>query len=98
MGETEEVELRFIGLDRGVFCDDAGAGAGGVEEDAVEAGDDFGEGPGVVGGDDGVFGAEAVDVADEGFGAGFVAVVGEEDAWGGFFSVSRDGRFGDEGR
>ncbi|KAL8933542.1 MAG: hypothetical protein Q9211_005719, partial [Gyalolechia sp. 1 TL-2023] len=61
---SEEVALVLVGLDGRVFCDDAGAGAGGVEEDAVEAADDGGEGAGVVGGDDGVADAQAVDVAD----------------------------------
>ena len=62
--QGEEVAGSFVGLDAGVLGDDAGAGAGGVEEDAVEAADYAGEGAGVVGADNGVAGAEAVDVAD----------------------------------
>ena len=82
MGQGEEVAFGFVGFYGGVFCDDAGAGAGGVEEDAVEAADYGGEGAGVVGGDDGIADAEAVDVADQGFGPGAGGVVGEEDACG----------------
>lgn len=62
--ESEEVAFVLVGFYGGVFCDDAGAGAGGVEKDAIEAADYGGEGAGVVGGDDGVADAKAVDVAD----------------------------------
>lgn len=81
MRETQEVGFCLVGLYGRVFCDDAGAGTWGVEQNAVEATDDFGEGACVMRGDDSIFRAEAVDVADQGFGAIFVAVVGEEDAW-----------------
>ena len=43
-----------------------------VEEDAVEAADDFEEGARVMVADDDVFGAEAVNVADETLGAGLL--------------------------
>lgn len=64
MRETQEVSLCLVGLYGRVFCDDARARTGGVEQDAVEAADDFGEGTCVVRGDDGVFRAETMDVAD----------------------------------
>lgn len=38
VGESEEVALRLVCLDAWVLGDDAGAGAGGVEEDAVLVG------------------------------------------------------------
>lgn len=62
--EGEEVFFGLVGFDGGVFGDDASAGAGGVEEDAVEAADDAREGARVVRGDDGVAAAEAVEVAN----------------------------------
>lgn len=80
MWQAEEVGGGFAGFDARVLGDDAGAAAGGVEQDAVEAADEGGEEARVVGGDDGVAGAEAVDVADEGLGAAGVAVVGEDAA------------------
>lgn len=76
----EEVFFVLVGFYGGVLCDDARAGAGRVEENAVEAADDAREGARVVGGNDGVAAAEAVQVADQGAGAGAGGVVGEEDA------------------
>ncbi len=78
--EAQEVSWGFTRFDARVLGDDAGAAAGGVEEHAVEAADEGGEGARVVRGDNGVAGAEAVDVADEGLGAAGVAVVGEDAA------------------
>lgn len=64
MGQREEVAGGFVGFDAGILGDDAGARAGGVEQNAVEAADGARERARVVRGDDGVAAAEAVQVAD----------------------------------
>ena len=81
MWETQEIRFSFVGLYGRILCDDARAGTGRIQQDAVEAADNSWECACVVRRDDGILGAEAVDVANEGFGTVLVAVVGKEDAW-----------------
>ena len=64
MRETQEVSLCLVGLYGRVFCNDPRARTRGVEQDAVETTDDFGEGACIMRGDDGVFRAKTMDVAD----------------------------------